>query len=229
MRGYNETEHPPNVSDYTVSKLCRDVAELIPVLGHNRAILVAHDWGAGVAWSIAQRWPELVERLIVMNGPNARVMEKRMKRFSQLLKSWYVFFFQVPWFPEFLLSSSDYKFFDGLREGNIKDAFTAEDVEAYKYVFSQEGAFTGPVNYYRCVFRKKDEEHMQSRMIKIEVPTLLIWGDDDPYVENIADQHVDVVKDLTVRHVEKVGHWVQNESPETVNRHMREFLKKSSN
>ena len=231
MRGYNETERPPNKYDYVLPILCRDVVELIPALGHDKAILVAHDWGGAVAWETTHRHPEVVEKLIVLNCPDAPVLLKRLSKHpSQLKKSLYTMLFQVPWLPELLLAVNDYdlikKAFRSRRSGVRKrNMFTAEDVKAYKYVFSQRGALTYPLNYYRANTSQADAMGTG----KVTVPTLIIWGDKDAFFDvEMADSHGAIVEDLTVRHLEECSHWIQNDDPEEVNRHMREFLEKNS-
>ncbi len=233
LRGYNETERPPNKQDYTLPNLCRDVVELIPALGHDKAILVAHDWGGGVAWETTHRHPQVIEKLIVMNCPHPQIFRQRFSNHtSQLKKSLYALLFQIPWLPEFLFSVNDYdiikKAFRGRRAGVRKrDAFTADDVEAYKYVFSQKGALTAPLNYYRANSLRSFEDGDAEG--KIAVPTLIIWGDKDIYFDvAVADSHVSIVDDLTVQHLEDCSHWVQNDDPVEVNGHMREFLERDS-
>ena len=229
LRGYNETERPPNVLDYTIANIRQDVVELIPALGHEKAILVGHDWGGGVAWNVAGYNPEVVEKLVVMNCPHPKIFIKRIQSFAQLLKSWYIFFFQVPYLPELMLSAGDYgaleMSFQEKQRGGVhnKKSFTAEDVEAYKYVFSQRGALTAPINYYRASFF--GEESKGSVADKISMPTLLIWGENDAYFDlSAVEGHDSVVTDLTVRRIQDCSHWVQNDNPERVNQHMREFL-----
>ena len=221
MRGYNKTDRPPDVHDYTLPNLCQDVVELIPALGHDKAILVAHDWGGGVAWTVADRHPEVVEKLIVMNCPHPAVLKKRIQSFSQRMKMWFIL---IPWFPEFQFSIGNCEILKDLFRGENgvcnKQSLTLEDVEAYRYVFSQPGALKYPINYYRGTFLV-DMKYGPA----ITMPTLLIWGDSDAFFDlAVADDHGDVVPDLRVKHIEKCSHWVQNDNPERVNQHIREFL-----
>ncbi len=226
LRGYGETDRPPRRQDYAMSHLHQDIVELIPALGHSSAILVAHDWGGVIAWIVAQKNPEIIQKLIIMNCPHHKAMNKAPV--SQLLKSWYIFMFQVPWLPEFIASHKDFNFLDETLRGNQggvvnKDAITSEDIEAYKYVFSQPGASTGPINYYRAIFSTPPPKSKKSTLI--EVPTLILWGDDDRFLDStLADLSKDAVKNATVKHISKCSHWTQQDQPQLVNRYMREFL-----
>lgn len=229
LRGYGESDRPPNVFDYFITNLCQDVVDLIPSLGHDKATLVAHDWGAAVAWVVAHLHPEMVEKLVILNCPHPRVVGSK-KSCSQLLKSWYVFFFQIPWLPEFLISANDYGRFNAIFRGRFsgvrnKRAFTSEDVEAYKYVFSQDGAATPPINYYRANVFHLEEFTATELCGMIDVPTLIIWGDEDIFFDvDLPDSHGRVVRDVTVKHIENCSHWVQNDNPEKVNEYIREFV-----
>ena len=230
LRGFGETDRPPNILDYSITNLRQDIVELIPSLGHSKAILVAHDWGGAIAWTITQKHPELVEKLVVMNCPHPKIFAERIRHFSQMMKSWYMFLFQIPWLPEFILSVKDFVNFNEFFRGNSggvrnKASFTEEDVEAYKYVFSQEGAITPPLNYYRAAMRSGGIGTDNEDDSTINVPTLIIWGDADKYFDvAMANDHGGVVSKLTVRHIPDCSHWVQNDVPETVHRYMWEFL-----
>ena len=232
LRGYGETDRPPQTLDYVLTNLCQDIVELIPALGHSKAILVAHDWGAGIAWTVTQRHPQLVQRLVVMNCPHPNIFKQVIiGTMAQLLKSWYMFLFQLPWLPEFILSRRDFGYFNAIFHGKKagvrnKAAFPSEVLDAYKYVFSQPGATTGPINYIRCIFKQfpaGDEARIAERII--HVPTLIIWGDDDLFLESaMADAHNELVRDLTVRHIPKCSHWVQQDQPALVNQYIRDFI-----
>jgi pimeloyl-ACP methyl ester carboxylesterase len=92
MRGYGDTDKPPNKTDYHMELLVQDIAELIPALGYSSCILGAHDWGGGVAWSVTMKYPELVDRLIIMNCPHPKVFGKYARgNFRQLFKSWVLY------------------------------------------------------------------------------------------------------------------------------------------
>lgn len=229
LRGYGETDRPPNISDYFITNLIKDVVELIPALGHEKATVVAHDWGGAIALIVAQYHPQVVEKLVVMNGPHPLAMIKTLS-FIQLLMSWYILFFQAPCLPEFNMSANDYGKFNVVFRGKPfgvrnKKNFTSEDVEAYKYIFSQDGALTPPINYYRANALHLEAFLANNPRGMIDVSTLIIWGDSDGFLNSgMADAHRCVVKDLTVKHIENCSHWVQNDQPEIVNQYIREFL-----
>lgn len=230
LRGYNDTQRPQGRKEYVLKNLRQDIVELIPALGHTSCVLVGHDWGGAIAWSVAHHNPELVDKLIVLNCPHTRIMWRHLSStWKQMMRSWYMFMFQIPKLPEFMMSLRDYGYFSAIfrgRQGGVrnKDAFTTEAVEAYKYVFSQPGALTGPVNYIRCIFEVEKTEKKLSQG-EIETPTLLIWGDSDAFLDSaMADKHTRYVTDLTVKHIPNCSHWVQQDQPDLVNEYIKEFL-----
>ncbi|KAL5486626.1 hypothetical protein EMCRGX_G019130 [Ephydatia muelleri] len=225
MRGYNETERPPNKNDYALDILLKDIAELVPALGHSTCTLVAHDWGAIVAWGVAAKHPQLVEKLVIMNCPQTSVFRKFVRTNPrQLLKSWYVFVFQLPWLPEFMLQLHDYMFLDGaFRKGGVHNEtfFPPDLVEAYKYVLSKPGALTAAINYYRCMFTRPSKLPRGP----LTMPILVIWGDNDVALDKkMADMHMSVGTNVVVKHIPNCSHWVQQDAADTVNQYMRDFL-----
>ncbi len=231
LRGYGETDRPPKILDYILTNLRQDVVELIPALGHSKAILVAHDWGGAIAWAVTQKHPDLIEKLVVLNCPHTRVFKRTISgTWAQLMKSWYMFLFQVPFLPEFMMSMRDYGYFNAIfrgRKAGVRNraAFPPEAVDAYKFVFSQPGAMTPPINYIRCIFQMFSSTEGKVAKKNIDVPTLIIWGDDDLFLESpMADAHGDFVTDLKVKHIPKCSHWVQQDQPDLVNQYIREFI-----
>jgi pimeloyl-ACP methyl ester carboxylesterase len=207
----------------------QDIAELIPALGYSSCILAAHDWGAAVSWYVTAKYPELVDRLIVMNCPHSKVFTNYVRRnCGQLFKSWYIFMFQVPKLPELVATLRDYLVIENSFKGSFgalknQATITQDEVEAYKYTFSQPGALTGPINYYRCIAYVQAMRPYMRR--KINVPTLIIWGDSDAFLScEMADQHGSVCTDVTVKHIPDCSHWVQQDAPNLCNQFISDFL-----
>ncbi|CAI8057621.1 Epoxide hydrolase 4, partial [Geodia barretti] len=161
------------------------------------------------AWShgeeSTQRYPELVDRHIVLNCPHGRVFKTFLENsWTQLRRSWFIFLFQMPRLPEALISLQDYQFLEQLFTSHTsgvknRDQFPAEVVEAYKYTFSRPGGLTGPINYYRAMF-SSPKDSLPREKWTISVPTLIIWGDDDHVLQReMADCHDTICSDLTVK------------------------------
>ena len=232
MRGYNLSDKPSRVEDYRVEVLVEDVVGLIQHFGVEKAAIVAHDWGAGVAWAVAQRHPERVSKLAVLQVPPAAAWRANLT-LKQLLRSWYMFFFQIPRLPEWLISRQDFRAIERTFEEKIgrKNSFSKEDVENYKNAARQPGALTAAINYYRAnVFdrffpRKRDRDSEQSRG-RIRVDTLFIYGEQDFAIIPATVRGIEKYIDGYYREVRipDSGHWVQNEAAEEVNSALLEFL-----
>lgn len=222
QRGYGESDKPSGKENYAVDKLAADIKQLIPALGYEKCTLVGHDWGGSIAWSVATLYPNMVEKLIVLNCPHPGVFSKYVQRNrSQLMKSWYMMFFQTPLIPELLIMAFDFDSLTQMMKLLKNTKATDEDTEAYKYSFSQKGGVTGPINWYRAAF----SQPMNIRG-KIPMPTLIIWGKPDLALEEgMAPLASEYATNLTVKYIENTNHFVQMDMPDECNRIMRDFLK----
>jgi pimeloyl-ACP methyl ester carboxylesterase len=226
MRGYNLSSRPTSVTEYDIDFLTADVRDLIRERGAERAFLAGHDWGAAVAWATAGQHPESVERLAILNVPHPRRMLHGLRRPRQLLKSWYMFFFQVPLLPERLLSARDWRAFRyGFEHDARPGAFTSDDIARYVEAWSQPGAVTAMLNYYRAAFRQSPRR-ADSRIGQITAPTLVIWGEQDRYlgVELAEPDRADVPNLEGVVRIPDATHWVHHDQPERVSELLIDFF-----
>ncbi|WP_066377629.1 MULTISPECIES: alpha/beta fold hydrolase [unclassified Anabaena] len=224
LRGYNDSDKPKEQSAYVMDELIQDVAGVIQGLGHDSCILVGHDWGGAIAWNFAYAHPFMVERLIILNLPHPAKFAQGLSTPQQLLRSWYIFFFQLPWLPELSLQSSDYQAIENILSGTAinKSAFTPADIDAYKDAAAKRGALTAMLNYYRNVF---SSFLFQKDWGILEVPILMIWGENDTALGKELTYHTsNYVRHLQIKYIPDCGHWVQQEKPELVNQYIREFL-----
>ncbi len=221
MRGYNLSSKPTGVYNYSMDKLCRDVKELVEFVGEDSCYLVGHDWGAAVAWATPMFHPEVVSKLAICNVPHPARFAKALRTFRQLRKSWYMFFFQIPFIPERYMNANDHVAVKKAISITKGKKFSEEDKQKYVEAASQPGAATGAINYYRAAFRSPASFKWQ----KIECPTMVVWGTGDPFLgEEMAEPSPKWVPDCTVHKLPGIGHWVQNEAPEEVNQHLLEFF-----
>ncbi|MGL5062740.1 MAG: alpha/beta fold hydrolase [Microcoleus sp.] len=224
LRGYNDSEKPPNKSAYVMAEFVKDVKGIIQGLGYESCVLVGHDWGGAIAWCFAYVCPEMVDKLIVMNLPHPAKFIAGLRTLQQLLKSWYILFFQLPVLPEMLIKLSKYRAIAAALQGMAvnKSTFTAADIAAYKDAAAKPGALTATINYYRNLVRGlRDRPNWNV----LEVPTLMIWGEKDIALgKELTYGTEDYVRDLQIHYIPNCSHWVQQEKPQLVNRYMREFL-----
>jgi pimeloyl-ACP methyl ester carboxylesterase len=223
LRGYNESDKPQQQSAYVMSEFVKDVEGVIKGLGYERCVLVGHDWGGAIAWNFAYAYPEMLERLIVLNIPHPAKFAEGLRTPQQLLRSSYVFFFQLPVLPELLIQWSNYLAIESAFKGMAvnKSAFTQADIEAYKDAASRPDALTAMLNYYRNAFSTMGLRDWSV----LQVPTLMIWGEEDTALgKELTYGTEKYVRDFQIRYIPNCSHWVQQEQPELVNRYMREFL-----
>jgi pimeloyl-ACP methyl ester carboxylesterase len=226
LRGYNLSDKPTGVPAYRLEALLGDVIGLIHHAGAEQAALVGHDWGGVLAWYLAMHHPDRVEKLVILNAPHPAAYRREMRRWIQRLKSWYVFFFQIPGLPEQVLEAGDFDVIDRMlcRQPVHPEAFTAEDRRLYKQALARPGALTAALNYYRAL---RDPSHRTPNdNAPIQVPTLLLWGERDSYLSPRLTEGLDAwVPNLRVARFPDVSHWVQNDVPERVNRLLIDFVR----
>jgi epoxide hydrolase 4 len=224
LRGYNDSDRPKAQSAYVMAEFIKDIEGVIKGLGYDKCILVGHDWGGAIAWSFAYAHPEMVERLIVLNIPHPAKFAEGFRTPQQLLKSSYMFLFQLPVLPEMLLQAGDYQAIENGLKGMAvnKSAFTPADIEAYKDAAAKRGALTAALNYYRNMLQ---QGMTNPNWGVLNVPTLMIWGEKDTALgRELSYGTATYVNPFQVRYIPDASHWVQQEKPELVNEYMREFL-----
>ncbi len=228
LRGYGESDRPTHMQDYSIENLLDDVAGLIDASRCESTILIGHDWGAVIAWYFAMRGLRPLDRLVIMNVPHPGPFERALRTWKQLRKSWYASFFQVPRLPEALLQARDYR---AVREAFVSSAvdksrFPEEVLRVYRDAAAQPGALTAMLNYYRALVRGGGGERQRALGLPmIEIPTLMIWGEEDVALTKETTFGTDkYVSDLTLRYLPGVSHWVQQEAPETVNAMLKAWL-----
>jgi pimeloyl-ACP methyl ester carboxylesterase len=237
MRGYNLSSKPGEVEHYHVKDLIEDLRALAEHLDHKKFILVAHDWGGAIAWSLAMRHPEWLEKLIIINAPHPAIFARELlHNTEQQSASRYMLLLRSPE-AEQKLSANNYAWLtDALFKWGSKWEMTEKIREKYFRAWSQPGALTGSLNYYRASplyppTSTEDEARIKSvmelpqEMFRVTVPTLVIWGELDQalLVGNLQglDEYVD---DLNVQRIPDGSHWVVHEQPELVNSIIREFI-----
>ena len=233
MRGYNTSDKPRGVRSYRLQRLTSDVVELTRHAGEERAVVVGHDWGGAVAWDLAMRHPEMVEKLVVLNAPHPATWLREMRKPRQLLKASYQFFFQLPRLPEAVIRARNYAAIRNVfRNDPIhKDAFSEEDIQRYVEALDQPGALTATLNYYRAAYQEACRRGRTSSVLnvkRIETPTLLIWGEQDAALTlGLTEGLEEWVPNIRVERIPDASHWVQNDAPGRVNELMLAFLSSS--
>jgi len=228
LRGYGASDRPGRREDYAIEMLMADVAGLIDASGARSTVLLAHDWGGVIAWYLALRNLRPLERLVVMNLPHPAAMQRALRTWRQLARSWYVFFFQIPRLPEALLRAGNYRAIrDAFRNMAVdKSRFPHEVLQVYRDNAARPGALTAMLNYYRAfVFGGGGRRQERLGYPVIETPTLMIWGEHDTALGKETTYGTEqFVPNLTLRYLPNVSHWVQQEAPETVNAILEAWL-----
>jgi pimeloyl-ACP methyl ester carboxylesterase len=217
LRGYGGSDKPAGVAAYRTELLAKDTAELVAALGRDRADLVGHDWGGQIAWHVAMWHPERVRKLAILNVPHPQRMLQGLRTARQLRKSWYIFFFQLPFLPERFVSPERMR--RGFRHGPVrKGAYDDQDIEA---MIAAVGDRTPALNYYRAAARYRGP-----RWKPVEAETLVIWGQRDTALgAELAEPDPRWVPRARVERIAEASHWVQADAPDRVTGLLLSFLR----
>ena len=178
LRGYGESSRPEGIENYAMHYLVQDILGIIKALGYEKAHIVGHDWGGAIAWRVAQEHPEVVNKLVILNAPFPQIFFKAIRgNWSQMRKSWYLFFFQIPGLPEALFKWRSKQIVKKVLQGTgaKPGTFSKEDLQKYTDALEHPGAFKAAISYFRAALKGKPP----SGTGKVSVPTLLIWGEKD--------------------------------------------------
>jgi pimeloyl-ACP methyl ester carboxylesterase len=225
QRGYNLSDKPDGIAAYNLDELGADVIGLMDAAGQETAFVIGHDWGAAVAWWVAAKYPARLARMVIINVPHGAVLTKHLRRnFAQMRKSWYMFFFQLPYLPETILRMQNWNILArALKNSSRPGTFTNDDLDMYRQAWSQPKALTSMLNWYRSVMQKPPTP---PDSLRINVPTLLIWGAQDKFLgRELVQPSIDLCDDGRLVFFEEATHWVQHEEAEQVNELIDTFLR----
>jgi epoxide hydrolase 4 len=235
MRGYNLSSKPEKLEDYEMSHLVGDVVALVGYLGAKSCCLVGHDWGGVVAWATAIARPELIEKLVIVNAPHPAIFQRELRENpAQQQASQYMLMFRTPQ-AEGALSADNCAVLqqivlgEGLRQGYLSEA----DRRAYLDAWTQPGALTGGLNYYRAArvgpVSSASEEAFHGldaqRSLQVNVSTLVIWGESDTaLLTGNLDGLDHFVPKLSIKRIPDATHWIVHEKCDLVNSLIRDFI-----
>jgi epoxide hydrolase 4 len=225
QRGYNKSSKPAGAKSYALSLLTSDIIAIVDQLRRDRIFLAGHDWGAAVAWATALQYPNRIARLAILNVPHPSVMRRYLStNRRQLRRSWYMFFFQLPWLPEFSFSRSNFRTgASTLVRSSRPGTFSPEDLAQYKDAWSQPGALTAMMNWYRAAFR------FRTRFAdsKVRVPTRILWGMRDAFLmSEMAQDSLRYCTEGELFTLADASHWLQHEQPERVTELLLDFFRR---
>jgi pimeloyl-ACP methyl ester carboxylesterase len=222
QRGYSPGARPAQVGDYAMGALVGDALGMLDQLGADRADIVGHDWGAAVAWHLADRHPERVRSLTAVSVPHPIAFTGAIAGDAdQQQRSAYMLFFrQEEGVAEGAMSADDFKALRGVYDGVVAPG----DVEHYVERFSEPGALTAALNWYRAA-GAADMEGLRG----VTVPTLFVWGPDDPAVGRTAaeacEQHVQAPYRFV--ELEGAGHWIPDSHADRLAQEIVEHLQRT--
>ena len=221
LRGYGLSDKPEGLEPYRASAALDDIATLARWAGDGKVTIVGHDWGGTLAYCFATQHPELVHKLVVLNAAHPESYSRALTRSLQLLRSWYVLFFQLRGLAEWVVTRRSV--FRWLLRKLVakKELLSDARIEAGRRELLRPGVVRAALSYYRAAFRWPIKSPG-----RISAPTLVLWGDADPALDpRLLDDLPSRVENLTVHHVEGAGHFVHWDDPQRVISELVTFLR----
>ncbi len=225
QRGYNLSSKPRGAANYALSHLTSDVLAIADQLGAEKFFLAGHDWGAAVAWSLALLHPQRISKLAILNVPHPSVMRRYLNsNRRQLRRSWYMFFFQLPFLPEATFAAFNYRL--GVRSlvrSSREGTFSPDDLAQYRSAWSQPHALTSMINWYRAAFRYRTKFPDST----VHVPTRILWGEHDAFLLSaMAHDSLPYCDSAELYTFANATHWLQHEEPARVSELLIDFFRK---
>jgi pimeloyl-ACP methyl ester carboxylesterase len=224
QRGYNLSGKPGGLSAYRVDVLAGDVVHLMDALGYSKFRLVGHDWGGVVAWTVAALYPQHIEKLVILDAPYPAVFSSVLRSDpAQRRKSSYIFTFQLPFLPERMLSKDNWqRLVRSMQNTSPPDTFTPSDFERYRAAWSQPGAISAMLNWYRALLRRPFSLPANQ---PLRMPVLILWGAKDFALGlELAQASLRFCENGKLVVLDEANHWVQHEKAVEVNQMLIEFF-----
>lgn len=216
LRGYGRSDKPEEVDAYAMHLLVADVLAVLDDAGEARAHVVAHDWGAAVAWALAAGVPDRTDHLVALSVGHPAAF--RSAGFQQYARSWYMLLFQFRGVAETFLTASDWA---GFRRWSGHP-----DVDAVVAELEADQSLTPGLNYYRANVPPESFIRPPPELPAVQAPTMGVWSSKDFALTEIqmtsSEQYV--TAPWRYERVEGPGHWMQLEAPDEVNRLLIDFL-----
>ena len=213
QRGYSPQARPETLDSYTISKLSKDLFAVADTIGAEEFHLIGHDWGAVVGWSAVLSNPSRINSWTALSLPHPGAFSAALLNDpDQQDRSSYIAFFQTPWLPETVFSFNNFSVLKALL-GGMSD----EKMKEYIDVFSEPGALTSALNWYRALGDNSLSNLDNIESLEVNTSTLFLWGNQDPSVGRVAvDGMAEFMKGSYTNVELEAGHWLLVDKPERV-------------
>lgn len=219
QRGYNESSAPDSIKAYKLNTLALDILFLVKHFRKDKVMIVGHDWGAIVGWYLITFFPETFEKAVLASAPHWHLFKKYLLSHSkQILKSWYIFFIQIPILPEWFLGLNSYQTLASMIK---KNQYPESKIEELKQSWIEHKKLRFMLNWYRAMRYLK----VRAPKFKIQVPTHIVWGEEDPFcLSEMAPMCKEYCLESTVTIMKGVGHWPQHQNSDEFNSILKAYF-----
>lgn len=224
LRGYGRGEKPEKLIDYRIDNLAKDIDALLHHAGREKCHLVGHDWGGAIAWWYGIHHSERLASLSILNAPHPQAFLQTLKKAPlQWLKSWYIFFFQLPLLPEKMMSLFNHKRLrDTLTSTSNTGSYQQDDIDILLDTWQQPGCTRAMLNYYRCMLR---DLVLPQEPATVSAPSQLLWGEQDLALTlPMAISSTAYFDHGQLHRYPDASHWLNHDKPDAVNTKLLQFF-----
>ncbi|WP_157729846.1 alpha/beta fold hydrolase [Bacterioplanes sanyensis] len=224
MIGYGHSDKPSKIADYRMDMICDDVRAVIRAAGYERCHLVGHDWGGAIAWWFGIHYSDELLSLSILNAPHPRAFLSQLRSSpKQLLKSWYIFFFQLPWLPEWVIRMGNYRMLaDAIKTTSNPGAYQPQDWQQLNEHWRIPGALTAKLNYYRAMLRYRPKIAGKAM---VSAPTQILWGEKDLALTlSMAESSQQRTVNGRLITYPDATHWLAHDKPQEINERLLEWI-----
>lgn len=216
QRGYSLRARPKRRRSYRLSELVQDILALLNTEQIPAAHIVGHDWGGVVAWGFAATHSERTLSLTSVSTPHLRALIDSLLGSNQLLLSWYMFFFQLPWLPELTVKAR-------LKKLLIDSGLSEDKATTYAKLMQDDARLKGALSWYRGLpFTLMDAREID----KIQTPTLFVYGQNDAFLSAKAANTTNRWVEGSYHFVNQpnMPHWIPEEAPKWLANQIAQFI-----
>jgi pimeloyl-ACP methyl ester carboxylesterase len=254
LRGFGASDCPVGTEHYAVDEMVGDFTGLLDALGHEKAVLVGHDWGGILVWHAAMLAADRVQGVIGVNTPHLprpsvpptetfkniggedhyvlRFQEDGYaeRRFEGQEDKFFAFVFGAP--PEVADIESLYpdithlvKQFENFKGRKEEHAVVGpEDRKIYAEAYAKTG-FAPGFGLYRNF--DANWQRMGGVDHRLSLPCLMVAADKDFMLPpKLCSWMPALCKDVEINILEDCGHWTMWQQPDQLNAHMLEWLER---
>ncbi|PCI85277.1 MAG: alpha/beta hydrolase [Hyphomicrobiales bacterium] len=237
LRGFGQSYKPRGVENYRMSLVVQDVIGLMAHYSPDEPIhLLAHDWGAAAAYVVASAVPNMISKLIILNGVHPIPFQAELaKGEAQAKASQYINWLRREDSADLLAADDFEKLINLLRQDMDSAWFDDRKAALYKTEWEREYCLEAMINWYKAsplkvpslgqVLSDEDMVVIDAQKMRVAMPHLIIWGENDTALLVESRNGIfDLADDVRIVELEAADHWLHHQQSQKIAAEIRSFI-----